>query len=237
MRKNYYLITRSIITLLLFSSCTNLNYWYCYVDAIGEQPLTKTYFAENRFPEGINPLIAKEYLNDLDITMSHLGYTKVDSANAAIKIAFGYDLGKVEERAYTYSTPVYQYKIPSTTTSTTNSSIKNAYGETVGKIKSSSTSTTNGGLTYGGERLNTAYETKQQLHLFLDAFDTKTKEPIWSVRVKDETNPSYLQNMRKWMPFYMLNMFPYIGKNSGEMTVSKVYYDDPRLQWYNSQTK
>ena len=75
------------------------------------------------------------------------------------------------------------------------------------------------------------------MHMFLDAFDTKTKEPVWSVRVEDETNPTNLQNMRKWMPYYMLNMFPYIGKNSGELKFTKVYYDDPRIQWYNSLAK
>ena len=75
------------------------------------------------------------------------------------------------------------------------------------------------------------------MHMFLDAFDTKTKEPVWSVRVEDETNPTNLQNMRKWMPYYMLNMFTYIGKNSGELKFTKVYFDGPRIQWYNSLAK
>lgn len=236
MRKRFCFASIIVVIVLLLSSC-NYNYWYCYVDAMGEQPFDKTYFVENRLPSDINPLAAKEYLKDVDITLSHLGYTKVDSANAAIKIAFGYELGKVNERAYTYSTPVYQYSLPNKTTTTSNSSVKNAYGETIGTIKSSSTTKTNGGISYGGERLNTTYVTNQQIHLFLDAFDTKTKDPVWSVRVEDDTNPANLQNLRKWMPFYLLNMFPYIGNNSGEVKVSKVYYNDPRLQWYSSQAK
>ena len=85
MEKRVFIASFIVLTVSLLSGCTNLNWWGCYVDAMGEQPVDKSYFVENRMPSDINPLAAKEYLNNLDITLSHLGYTKVDSANAGIK--------------------------------------------------------------------------------------------------------------------------------------------------------
>ena len=58
---------------LLFTSCRS-GYWFCYVDAIGETPISKSYYAEKRFPADVSPLMAKEYLRYLDIVMKELGY-------------------------------------------------------------------------------------------------------------------------------------------------------------------
>ncbi|MDY5685555.1 MAG: hypothetical protein SPF40_04685 [Prevotella sp.] len=238
MKKRNFIIAIMFCTTLL-SSCGSTLFWYCNVDAIGEQPSNKTYFAESRFPDETNLLVAKEYMKDLDITMSHLGYTKVDSTNAALKITFGYNLGNIEEKAYTYSTPVWQYNPPTTTIEKTNTTIKTQTGKTIANVNSTTTSNNNtyGSISYAGERTKTKYVSKQEINLYLDAFDTQTKEPIWSVRINDKPNPSDLQNLRRYMPMYLLNMFPYIGENTGGMRYSKVDYKDVRLQWYNSQVE
>ena len=221
----------------LLANCGGHQYWWCYVDAIGEHPIERTYFVEGRFPQELNPLITKEYIKELDITMSHLGYTKVDSADATLKIAFGYVLGEVEERAYSYSTPVLQYNPPRTTS--TNTTITNNQGKTIANVNSTTSTPENkyGTISYAGERSKTSYITEQSITLMIDAFEIKTEEPIWSVRASDKINPIDIQNLRKYMPLYLLNMYPYIGNNSESRQKTKVYLDDKRLQWFQSQTQ
>ena len=231
-----YLMIISIISLLVSCGSTKTLSWPCYVDAIGEHPSNKSYYVEGRFPQDVNPLVAKEYIKDLDIIMLRLGYIKVDSAEASIKIAFGYELGEKEDRAYTYSTPVFQYNPPTNTT--TNTTIKTDKGTTIAKINSTTSSDNKyGTVSYAGERTNTSYITKQSIFIFLDAFDLKSKEPIWSVRVNDKKYPLAFQNLREYLPFYLLNMYPYIGNNSGSTIYSQILYNDERLLWFKSKTQ
>ena len=231
--KKFLFILVIISNLDLLISCATPG-WYCYVDAIGEHPSEKTYYIEGKFPQKLNPLVAKEYIKDLDVTMSHLGYSKVDSANASVKIVFGYEIGEKEERAYTNSTPILQYTPPTCTT--TNSTIKTDKGTTIANI-SSTTSSNNkfGTVSYVGESISTSYETTQPIVLFLDAFDVKSNEPVWSVRVNDEPTPTDIQNLREKMPFYLLNMYPFIGSNTGSSKYSRIFFNDKRLLWFKSE--
>ena len=215
-------------------SCGSLlrGYWLCNVDAIGEQPSSKTYFVEENFPKELNPLLAKEYIKDLDIMLSHLGYIKEDSSTASIKIKFGYAIGEKEQ--VLSSSPVFDYNPPAQTT--TRTTIKDNEGTTVATVKStSSTDNEYGKVTYAGEKTST--KIKQPITFTLDAFYYQTEEPVWSVHIYDEPSPELVQNLRKYMPLYLLSMYPYVGSNTGERRYSIVHYNDERLLWFDSQTR
>ena len=216
---------------LIFTSCSS-GYWFCYVDAIGETPISKSYYAENRFPADVSPLMAKEYLRYLDIVMKELGYIKTDSANADLKIAFGYNLGEKSERAYTTSTPVYRYNPSRTTYGYANTTVSSSTGKVLGTISTTASKTTPASVTYEGQNTSTTDQTRQDIEIRIDAFDEKTKEPVFSVSITDNTTASSLQDLRKYMPMYLLDAMPFIGKNTQSRTYSKVYYNDKRLQWF-----
>ena len=164
--------------------------------------------------------------------MKELGYIKTDSANADLKIAFGYNLGEKSERAYTTSTPVYRYNPSRTTYGYANTTVSSSTGKVLGTITTTASKTTPASVTYGGQNTSTTYQTRQDIEIRLDAFDEKTKEPVFSVSITDNTTASSLQDLRKYMPMYLLDAMPFIGKNTQSRTYSKVYYNDKRLQWF-----
>lgn len=216
---------------LCLTSCG--TWWQCYVDAIGQEPTSKTYFIENYFPEDLSPLVIAEYDNNLEKILAHKGYVRTDSANAGLKIAFGYVLGEVVDRAYNYSTPIYQYNPGTTTTSTTNATVKNSYGQTVATGQLTTTQKSSPSVDIVGTSSGTSYSSNQDVTIMLDAYYTSTKEPVWSVTITDNAEASTLQNMRRWMVYYLLNAEPYIGTNSGDRRYSKVMLNDKRVKEFN----
>ncbi len=210
------------------------SYFYCYVDAIGTEPTDKTYYIENHLPEDVNPLVVAEFNSNLEKVMAHKGYSRTDSANADLKIVFGYNLGEAVERQEIYSAPIYQYNPGGTTTSKTNTTLQNSYGQTVAKAQSTTTQKTNPSINIVGTQTGTSYTTHQDVTIILDAYSNITKEPIWSVTITDNAPTSVTSDMRQIMVYYLLNAEPYIGTNTGKKRYSEIKMSDKRLQEFKN---
>lgn len=220
----------SVLFGFTLTSCGTTPYFYCYVDAIGQIPVNKKYFVENYFPSDLNPLVAAEYNTQLEKVMAHKGYVRTDSTNADLKVVFGYSLGNVVERAYNYSTPIYQYN-PGISTTTTNTTLKNSYGQTIANAKTTTTQKSNPSIDIVGTSVGTSYSTLQDVSIILDAYNTITREPVWSVTITDNAQIELTSNLRKWIACYLLSAEPYIGGNTNGKQFTKIYYTkDERLR-------
>ena len=221
-----------VVCLLGLVSCGSIfkSWWECYVDSIGNEPTNKSYYIEDRFPPDMNSLVVQEYNKNLEVVLNRLGYWKRDSANADLKIAFGFNLGEIEERVYTYTEPVYRYIPESTSKTSKTTKIKDDLGNVIGSAKTTTTDKSGGGIDYVGESMGTSYESKQAIAITIDAFDTKTQQLTWSTTITDNTTPDLLADLRKYMPLYLLCAEEYIGKVTAGKQYSKTYLDDARLE-------
>lgn len=226
-------MSRKLLFLMisLFSGVTLTScgqFFYCYVDAIGQEPTNKSYYIENYLPENLNPLVVAEYNNNLEKIMAHKGYIRTDSVNADLRVVFGYNLGEPVERQEIYSTPIYQYNPGNTTTAKTSTTLQNSYGQTVAKAQSTTTQKSNPSVDIVGTSTGSYYTTSQDVTIILDAYSNITKEPIWSVTITDNTAAE--NNMREYLVYYLLNAEPFIGTNTGKKRYSKIMMSDKRLK-------
>lgn len=179
------------------------KYWYCSIDSIGHAPMDKSYFIEKRFPSDVHPLVTDEYVQDLEIILDKLGYVKTDSTSANLKVAFGFDLSGKSDRAFISSNPVYFYN-------------------PIAPI-----------FSYAGQSTRTRYITFQDIELRIDAFEVSTRTPVYSVSIMAEETKQDIQNLRKYMPLYLLNAMPYIGNPTIYRGHSKVSFKDKRIKlWF-----
>lgn len=215
----------------LLSSCASS--WYCYVDSIGRETEAKAYFIENHFPEDVNALWAAEYIEDLDVVLQDLGYIKTDSINASLYISFGYSIGEIQEHQYNVSYPVYAYSPSTQTKGSTNTTVKSSTGQTIGTISSKTTSKQAAGTTVAGVGSSTTYLSKQHIEIAITAQEAGTTNVMWAVRITDNTDPSDLENLRKWMPYYLLCAYPYIGYSSPGRVETKVKLKDKRMSLFS----
>lgn len=232
--KNQIKVLFVLVCSLGFLSCGSIfkSWWECYVDSVGNEPASKSYYIEDRFPPDMNPLVVQEYNKNLEVVLNRLGYWKRDSAYADLKIAFGFNLGEIEERVYTYTEPIYRYIPESTSKSSKTTKVKDDVGNTIGTVNTTTTDKSGGGFDYVGESTGTSYESKQAIAITIDAFDTRTKQLTWSTTITDNTTPDLLADLRKYMPLYLLCAEEYIGKVTAGKQYSKTYLDDARLEYF-----
>lgn len=165
--------------------------------------MDKSYFIEKRFPSDVHPLVTDEYVQDLEIILDKLGYVKADSTNANLKVAFGFNLSDKTDRAYISSNPVYFYSA-------------------IAPI-----------FSYAWQSTRTSYITIQDIELRIDAFEVSTRKPVYSVSIMAEEAKQDIQNLRKYIPLYLLNAMPYIGNPTVYRGYNKVSYRDKRIkQWF-----
>lgn len=236
MRKFYSLILFSAIC-MIFASCE--PYYYCIVNAYGEQPPKTTYYlVPIDSTMYANPFQYREYKNVLNTRLRELGYVETDSTNAALVIYWGYYFGDRYFAGTSSSQLTNNYGIVnSNTTSTTNAS---AYGHSTTNRYNNNT-TTNASA-YGTAHTNT--NTNVNTHNFsvttssedavyyydlgctITACDKGTNEPIWMVETIDRTKQE--ESMREAMKWAITAACMRIGQNnSGEV---KIYeYDGERL--------
>ena len=230
---------RKINSLLLFAAiCISFasceSYYYCTVNAYGEQPRKATYYlVPIDSSMYANPFQYREYKNVLNTRLRDLGYIETDSANAALVIYWGYYFGDRYFAGTSSSQMTNNYGIVnSNTTSNTSAS---AYGRSTTN-RYNNNSTTNASA-YGTARTNT--NTNVNTHNFsvttssedavyqydlgctIMACEKGTNEPIWMVETIDHTRQ--VESMREAMKWAITAACMRIGQNnSGEVRIDEL---------------
>lgn len=229
-----------ISLIFLFISCGSSTFSFDWeVNAIGNTPENKTYFSESRFPEDTHPLLVKEYMSILDTVMKKLGYEKMDTSIAALKVVLGYKFGEKSVRSYINSTPVYHYQPSTTTLTNANTTIVSPTGNSLGTVSTTASQTNPGSIVYAGQNTTTSYSVTQEFKVSIDAFETSNQQPVFSVcalhtKVPGEFVQKYI---RYFVAMGLLSMEPYIGKDTGAFVKSPVKDDDLRKFLSNDSIK
>ena len=207
--------------------------FHCTVSTIGNQDGGMKYYVETNFPEDVNKLVTREYKKDLNTIMEHSGYRNVDEDKADIRVVYSYNLGKVVARDYvkTVTTSEWQPGTKTTTKTDVNSQSNNR-GERSSENTQVTTTKTTEGKYVNKEKLVNVHEETQDVTITIEAYDVKDNELVWATTITDKADVSISKDLRRYMPMYLLNAMPYLGKDSkGDMDCS-IYMDDERLKWF-----
>lgn len=191
---------------MAISSCSPR--WYCYVDSVGAAPSDKTYYSVPYFPQDVNPLVASQFMADLDVVMTKAGYVKADSLSASLKVYFAYRLGDMHEKINQTSRPVFQTGLQPT-----------YYGYETQTV-------------YAGQETTFSSETVQDFEMRIDAYNIKTEKPVFSVYIADSPRVYVTHDLRKYMPLYLLSAMPYLGKATVSLTGERININDERQKWF-----
>ncbi len=236
MRKFYSILLFSAIC-MSFMSCE--SYYYCTVNAYGEQPEKTTYYLvpmdSSMFA---NPFQYREYKQVLNTRLKDLGYIETDSTHAALTIYWGYYFGDKYYAGTSSQTVTNNYGIVnSNTTSSTSASVygqakTNKYGNTAktkGSAYGSSYTNTNTNVNSHNFSVSTTSDDAVyywDLGCTIVAVENNTSEAIWMVETIDKTHQQ--ESMREAMKWAITAACMRIGQNnSGEVRINE--YEGARL--------
>ncbi len=207
--------------------------YHCTVNTVGNQDVGKKFFVETNFPEDINKLVTREYRKDLEKVMENLGYKDVDDDEADIRVVYSFNLGEVVVRDYMKTVTTSEWQPGTkTTTKTDLKSKSNERGKDSSENTQMVTTQTTEGKYVNKEKLVNVHEEKQAVTVTIEAYDTKDNELIWATTITDNPDVAITKNLRKYMPIYLLNAMPHLGRDTkGDLDCS-IYMDDERLKWF-----
>ena len=192
-----------IICTFVLSSCGNLVYYACSVNAFGSEPVEKTYYvnvSDSLYKENFT---YREHIQNVKNTLSRIGYREMPKATAALVVDYDLAIGEIEYAGSSSYTTTQNIGLQNVNTKINQALPANTY------IKGSAYSISTGvSVTHTGARY------KIPIKCTLSASDKECNK-VWKVEIYDYMKHEADDELkiRFCVPWMLAAAEQYIGKD------------------------